>query len=37
MPNMQTAPIEEVIEYLTVTLKKKWGSDEGDRAEETTS
>lgn len=28
MPNMQTAPIEEVIEYLTVTLKKQYGDKE---------
>jgi hypothetical protein len=24
----QHAPIEDVIKYLTVTLKKKWGDDE---------
>jgi len=27
--NAQHAPIEDVIKYLTVTLKKKWGDDEG--------
>lgn len=31
MPNMQTAPIEEVIEYLTVTLKKQYGEKEEEK------
>ena len=34
MPNPQTAPFEEVVKYLTVTLKKQYGGDDEGQQQE---